>query len=192
MIWLRSIINAPRRTPAQSLVAATFFAVQLGLAAAGVSAVYAHFQLAGVTWAIVSAILVLYPGITQSMSAAFLRIAANLTGSLIGFGVGSLVGTNTAEIVLALAVTIYVGELLRMDLALRTACVATVIVMSANDHNLTLTVFERLSAVALGCGAALLVQIAGLPVRRYLPFVAKAEATRAPAAKELLAGHGAD
>ncbi|MDB5326491.1 MAG: Fusaric acid resistance protein-like, partial [Phycisphaerales bacterium] len=163
MIWLRSVISAPRRSTAQSLLAATFFAIQLGVAAAGVSIVYERFDQPGVTWAIVSAILVLYPGITQSLSAAFLRIAANLMGSAIGFGVGSLTGTHTAEIVLALAITIYVGELLRMDLALRTACVATVIVMSANDHNLTLTVFERLTAVAMGCGAALVVQLAGWP-----------------------------
>ena len=180
MIWLRSVIAAPRRSTLQSLVAATFFAVQISAAATVISLAYvATHHRAGMTWAIVSAVLVLYPGITQSLSAALLRIAANLLGSAIGFAVGSLVGVKVPEIIMALVLTIFAGELLRMDLALRTACVATVVVMSVTDehHALSGSVVERVIAVLIGCGAALLIQLTMTPLRRFLPFVAMAEAT---------------
>lgn len=180
MIWLRSVIAAPRRNTLQSLVAASFFALQIAAAATTISLAYmATHHRAGMTWAIVSAILILYPGITQSLSAALLRIAANLLGSAIGFAVGSLVGVKMPEIIVALVLTIFAGELLRMDLALRTACVATVIVMSVTDetHALGGSVVERVLAVLIGCGAALLIQVVTTPLRRFLPFVAVAEAT---------------
>lgn len=193
MMWLRSVVAVPRRTTRQSLLAATFFATQIGAAAGGISLAYAAAEKsAGMTWAMVSAILVLYPGITQSLSAALLRIAANLLGAGIGFAVGYVTGTNAIEIIVALVITIFVGELLRMDLALRTACVATVIVMSAHDHNLTLSVVERLTAVLVGCGAALAVQTASWPLRRFVPFVADAEATERPAEKNVAPRPGAD
>lgn len=180
MIWLRSVIAAPRRSTLQSLVAASFFALQIAAAATVISLAYiATHHRAGMTWAIVSAILILYPGITQSLSAALLRIAANLLGSAIGFAVGSLIGVRMPEIIIALVLTIFAGELLRMDLALRTACVATVVVMSVAEqtHGLGGSVVERVIAVLIGCGAALLVQVMTTPLRRFLPFVAVAEAT---------------
>ncbi|HEX8324201.1 MAG TPA: FUSC family protein [Tepidisphaeraceae bacterium] len=168
----------PPRSLRQSLIAGTYFAVLIGVASGTISLAYAAVERsAGMSWAIISAILVLYPGITQSLSAALLRIAANLLGSAIGFAIGYAIGTGTGEMILALVVTIFVGEILRMDLALRTACVATVIVMSANDHNLTLSVVERVTAVLVGCAAALLVQLAAWPLRNFLPFVADTEAT---------------
>ncbi|MGC4033334.1 MAG: FUSC family protein [Tepidisphaeraceae bacterium] len=187
MIWLRSIIAAPRRTTAQSLAAASFFALQLAVAAGAIGIGYtAYGRSAGMTWAIVSAILILYPGITQSFSAAMLRIAANLLGSAIGFTVGYWAGTDLTYIIVALIITVFVGELLRMDLALRTACVATVIVMSAKDHHVETTVAERLVSVIIGCGTALSVQLAASPMRRFLPYVAKVEATVTPPAKDVV------
>lgn len=184
MFWFKPIVSAPSRTTKQTLIAATFFSIEVGTAALLISLIYSFMaNAAGVTWAIVSAILVLYPGITQSISAAFLRIAANLLGCAVGFGVGTLAGINTVEIVLSLVITIFIGEFLRMDLALRTACVASVIVMNANDHNLGLSVVERVAAVLIGCGVALAVQVSAFPLRRFLPFVAKVEVTaKAPAA----------
>ena len=181
MLWLQPILNAPRRTTLQSLTAALFFSTEVGVATASITGLYAlvarsHPKAAGgVTWAIVSAVLVLYPGITQSLAAALLRIAANLLGSGIGFLVGYFVGTDTPELILALIGTIVAGELLRMDLALRTACVAAVIVMSANEHHVGTSVVERLISVAVGCAAALVIQVAARPLRRFLPFVVDVE-----------------
>ena len=167
-----SVIAAPRRTTRESLLAAAYFAIQLAAASAILGIGYSVSRAPGAAWAIVSAILILYPGISQSLYAALLRIAANLLGSVIGFGVGYFFGTNIPEVIAALVVVIFAGELLRMDLALRTACVAAVIVMTANDHNLTLSIVERLVAVLCGCLAGLLIQLIFRPFRRLLPFIA--------------------
>ena len=195
MVWLQSVIVAPRRTTRQSVIAALFFATEVGVTTFAITGLYAAGRRlfptvrgAGVTWAIVSAILVLYPGITQSLSAALLRIAANLLGSVIGFLTGYFVGVNTVSLVAALALTILAGELMRMDLALRTACVAAVIVMTANEHQVSTSVVERLCAVAVGCGAALVLQILTRPLRQYLPFVADVEVAPQPGSTKDSAG----
>ncbi|MGN6507184.1 MAG: FUSC family protein [Tepidisphaeraceae bacterium] len=181
MTSILSVIAAPRRTTRQSLLAAAYFAAQLASASAILCLGYHWSRAPGAAWAIVSAVLILYPGITQSFSAALLRIAANLLGSIIGFGIGYFFGTNIPEVILALVVVVFVGELLRMDLALRTACVAAVIVMTANDHNIRLSTIERLTAVCAGCLSGLLIQVSFRPLHPWLPFIAQTRPQPLPA-----------
>jgi len=175
MASILSVTAARRRTMRESLLAAAFFALELAAVATVISVAYHYFGQPGATWAIISSVLVLYPGITQSFSAAFLRIFANLLGSLVGLAIGAWLGTDMPQVILALVIVIFIGELLQMDLALRTACVAAIIVMSANDHNVRLSAIERISAVIAGCAAALAVQIAVKPIARRLPFIARTE-----------------
>lgn len=161
------------------MMAAAFFALELALAATLISSIYNFLGKPGSMWAIISAVLVLYPGINQSFSAALLRIAANLLGGLVGVAMAYCLGTDTPQVIFALVIVIFIGEWLRMDLALRTACVATIIVMCANEHNFRLTAVERIAAVIGGCIAALAVQMAMRPISRRLSYIAKTDLSAA-------------
>ena len=121
--------------------------------------------------------MVLYPGVAQSFSAALLRLLANFLGCAIGFTVGYLIGQYTWHVVVAIIVVIFIGELLHMDMALRTACVAAIIVMTGLGDSLEMTALERLFSAFVGGVAAILVQLAVIPLRKYMDFVPQAQAT---------------
>jgi len=133
-------------------------------------------------------VLVLYPGINQSLSAALIRIAANLLGGFVGFAIGYYFGTDMMRVVLAVIILVFIGELLHLDLALRTACVAAIIVLSAHTTNIALSAIERMIAVVSGCSAALIVQIIERPFQHHLWFVARTEALPANPAPPAAAG----
>jgi uncharacterized membrane protein YgaE (UPF0421/DUF939 family) len=175
MTNILSVIAAPRRTTRQSMLAAVFFALELAAAAGLLSLGYSLAGKPGATWAMISAVLVLYPGINQSLSAALIRIAANLLGGLVGYLIGYYLGTDMMQVVLALIILIFIGELLHLDLALRTACVAAIIVLSAHTTSIALSAIERMVAVISGCSAALIVQILERPFQHHLWFVAQTE-----------------
>jgi uncharacterized membrane protein YgaE (UPF0421/DUF939 family) len=160
------LIRSDRKTTRQSLQVASLFALQAILSSSLLIAGYTLAHAHALTWAIVSAVLVIQPGIEQSLAASAVRIAANLVGGLIGLAVGQFLGLGYPQLLLALALTVFASEFLRIDLGLRTACVATIIVMTSLDGHVTTSALERLSAVLIGCLTAVGVQLLAEYLRR--------------------------
>lgn len=181
---LRQIL-APRQTTRQTLAVATLFALQAVICTVVLSIAYRMAHVSAVTWAIVSAILVLQPGIQQSISASAVRILANLIGATVGFIVGRAFGPGAWQVPVALVIVAYVCEGLRLDLGLRTACVSVVIVMLANEGRVATSSVERLAAVLIGCAFAVVLQLLFDRARRWL-----GRATTAPPAHQSDADHG--
>lgn len=130
---------------------------------------YAHF--AGAMWAVVSAVLVLQPAFDQSLSTALIRVVANLFGAAVGSFVTVSHGHSTEDICVALAVVIIVGERLRLDKGLRSACASVVIVMMSTESSVLHRGVERASSVAIGCAIALILQLAMQPIVAQLDHV---------------------
>ncbi len=161
-------VQSERRTTRETLHEAALYALQVILCAILLLWGYSTFHAPSVMWAIVSAILVVQPGLEQSISTSAVRIAANLVGGAIGFAIGALLGTSAVPLLAALVITVFVCEILRLDLGLRTACVATLIVMTSPAGNISASSFERLSAVLIGCLTAVFIQLAMHLPRRLL------------------------
>lgn len=155
---LRSI-QAPRRTNLESFGVAALFAAQTIVCSLILFALYSRLKTGGLWWACVSAVLVLQPGIEQSISASAIRIAANLIGATIGLAIGRLLGAGPTQVLTAMVIVVFVCEGLRLDLGLRTACVSVIVVMTANEGRVVTTSVERFSAVFAGCGVAVVVQL---------------------------------
>ncbi len=126
---------------------------------------YNHFHFAGALWAVVSAVLVLQPAFDLSLSTALTRVVANLLGASIGAFVSISHGHAVEDVCVALALVIIVGERLRLDKGLRSACASVVIVMMSTEATTAVhRGVERASSVAVGCGVALLLQLLLQPV----------------------------
>jgi uncharacterized membrane protein YgaE (UPF0421/DUF939 family) len=153
------LIRAERRTTRETFQTAILYALQVILTSLLLIAGYGLADSHALIWALVSAVLVIQPGIEQSLAASAIRIAANLVGGVIGLAIAQLLGLGHPQLLLAILLTVFACELLRLDLGLRTACVATIIVMTITiDGRVTTSAFERLSAVLIGCLTAVLVQ----------------------------------
>ena len=81
--------------------------------------------------------------------------------------------TGEWPLILAIAITVPVCELLRLGLAVRTACVAAIIVLTvggglAGNGHLVSTGAERFVATVAGCGSALVVQLATDALRKLV------------------------
>ena len=161
-------VQSERRTTLETLREAASYAVQIAICAGVLLGIYEWIGAPGVMWAIVSAILVVQPGIEESITTSAIRIAANVVGGTVGFGVGELFGTRAGPLVGALVVTVFVCEILRLDLGVRTACVATLIVMTSAVGKVSTSSFERLLAVMGGCVVAIVVQVAAEGLRRLV------------------------
>jgi uncharacterized membrane protein YgaE (UPF0421/DUF939 family) len=177
------LIQSDRRSTTQTFLFASLWTLQALSSAALLISGYAAFHARGVYWAIVSAILVLQPGIEQSIAASAVRIAANIVGGAIAFAVGRFCGVGAWQLLLGLALTVICCEILRLDLGLRTACVAAVIVLTANDGQVTTSSLERLSAVLIGCFLAVGIQLIVEGLRRALTRAAP-PAAASPGASE--------
>ena len=98
----------------------------------------------------------------KSRAASFVRVLANL----IGVGTGVIVsmifphGPAAVAVSLSLVVVILLCELLRLDLGLRSACASLLIVTLSTDAALLRRGEQRAVAVIVGCGIALLLQLA--------------------------------
>ena len=165
---LLRLIQSPRRTTRQTLAIATIFAVQAVICTVVLMSGYAWFRAGAVNWAIVSAILVLQPGIEQSITASAIRIAANVIGAGVGLTIGSLFGQGVWQVPLAMVIVAYACEFLRLDLGMRSSCVSVVIVMLANEGRIASSSVERLAAVLIGCLLAIALQIAVDRARQML------------------------
>jgi uncharacterized membrane protein YgaE (UPF0421/DUF939 family) len=139
---------------------ALIFSAQAVICTLAALAIYDWAGAAGGMWAAVSAILVLQPGVEKSIAASVVRVLANL----IGVGAGEIVSAafphGFAAIAISLVVVILLCELLRLDLGLRSACASLLIVTLSPDPSLLHRGEERAVAVIVGCGIALLLQLA--------------------------------
>lgn len=157
---LLSRVQAPRRTTKQSFALAAVFALEVLLCGIILFYSYALFKANGYYWAFISAILVLQPGLEQSLTSALVRIVANILGAAVGLIVGTYLHVEVPQIFVAVIVVVFLCELFRLDLGLRSACVSVIIVMTNHtEGKLTTTSFERCIAVIAGCTLALLLQL---------------------------------
>jgi uncharacterized membrane protein YgaE (UPF0421/DUF939 family) len=144
----------------QSLLFAMLFAAEATLCTVILWIGYAWAKAPDLGWAMVSAFLVLQPEFSQSLSIALTRVAANLIGAAIGLAVGGALGVGMAQLIAAIILSSIVCGLLRLDAALRTACVAIVIVMNANRTSIVASGADRFASVTIGCLTGVLLQLA--------------------------------
>ena len=155
---IRQIFKLPRPTVRETALFAMLYLVQAAVCLLFIEYVYRLAHLAGAIWAIISAVLALQPGVSQSVVTSVLRILANTVGALIAFVVGRYLGTSEWQMLVALTAVVAVCEVLRLDMALRTACVSVLIVMTANHGLVATTGLQRVSAVLIGCLTAVVLQ----------------------------------
>lgn len=165
---LRQIFKLPRPTVRETVIFAAIYIAQAIICIVALQALYAAIGWLGVMWAMISAVLALQPGTAQSLATSVLRILANTVGAVVGYFVGRYLGDGLWQLLAALILVVIVCESLRLDPALRTACVAVLIVLTSNGGHVRTSSFERFSAVILGCGMAMLVQFVTDIVRHCL------------------------
>jgi uncharacterized membrane protein YgaE (UPF0421/DUF939 family) len=162
------MVQSPRRVSRASVLTAAFYALEAVVCAA-IVIVYRRFALGSAMWAVVSAVLVLQPGIEQSYGASATRFVANLTGALTGAAVDHLHGHSAADVMIALALVVGFCELLRLDQGMRSACASVVIVMmSVGAADVTQTTERRVLSVVIGCSTALVVRMVDERLQRWL------------------------
>ncbi len=133
----------------------------------------------GWIWAGVSAVVVLQPGVEQSLQASVFRIAANVIGASVGFACGSLLGTGLLPMLLGMWIVVLCCLALRLEQSLRTACVSVIIVVSNSLGNVSTGSVQRVSAVMIGSTLAVAVQYL---LQQALHRAWPAAAAHAPAA----------
>src|SRR3954462_10365312 len=139
-------------------------ALEAAICCVVIIAAYNQAHISGAMWAVVSAVLVLQPAFEQSLSTALIRVVANLFGAAVGSFVTVAHGHSTEDICVALAVVIIIGERLRLDKGLRSACASVVIVMMSTESSVLHRGVERASSVAIGCAVALILQLIMQPM----------------------------
>jgi|SRR5579872_270075 len=157
-------VQAKRKSTKESLIEAGVFALQASISALLIVPAYDHFKAPGALWAVVSAVLVLQPGFSQSLTSSSVRVVANLLGAGIAALIGLTLGDQLPEICLALISIILICEFARLDQGVRSACASVLIVMMKTDETILQRSVERATAVAIGCGVALLLQIITQPI----------------------------
>ncbi len=145
---------------------ATLFAVEAAGSAVFLYGAYAWFGGQAVGWAIVSAVLVLIPDLQQSVATAFARVSANVVGALVGLLVAQFLGQTPFAIIVAMIAVSYICHVLRLDLGVRTACVAVIIIMTAHPGEIHVSVRERFIAVICGCLTGVTAQLIALGLER--------------------------
>jgi uncharacterized membrane protein YgaE (UPF0421/DUF939 family) len=156
-------IQAQRERNRETFAEACVYAAQAVVATLVVLAAYRWAGKTGGMWAAVSAVLVLQPGFQRSLAASAIRVVANLLGVGIGELVGALIPDRTVAVCISLVLIILLCEVARLDMGVRTACASVLIVGIGSDSLLARGV-ERATAVSVGCGMALLLQIATYPI----------------------------
>lgn len=156
MAFLHSVRAQREISFSQALI----FAAQAVICTLAALAIYYWAGAAGGMWAAVSAILVLQPGVHKSLAASFVRVLANLIGVGTGVIVSMVFPHGPAAVAVSLVVVVLLCELLRLDLGLRSACASLLIVTLSPDPALLHRGEQRAVAVMVGCGIALLLQLA--------------------------------
>jgi Aromatic acid exporter family member 1 len=112
----------------------------------------------GAVWAIITAVLILQPGLNTSLRASGVRVIATLVGASVGTAVALPIGRNNTAVLLGLVVTILVCYLLRLDAHVRQACLTVPIVQMWPDNSLVRVDSQRIIAILVGCIVPLIVQ----------------------------------
>ena len=137
---------------------AIIFSAKAAIAAVAGALCYKFLNLPGTPWvAAVSAVLVTQPDLHSSLKVSLLRVTANLAGAFGGAALSIVLGHPLAAMASGVLLTGLVCYLLKQDDALRPAFVAVIIVTltgeTAGRHN----ALNRVAAVVIGCGCALVV-----------------------------------
>jgi uncharacterized membrane protein YgaE (UPF0421/DUF939 family) len=163
---LKEAFKAQPRTARQSLAVAGLYAAQATVCVVLLEQIYVTTTFKGVNWAIIASILALQPGYQQSFATSIVRILANTVGASVALVIGRSFGTSELNIIIAIVIVVVTCEMLRLEAALRTACVAVIIVLTVDPTHVTSTGEERFSATIAGCAAALVVQVATDAIRK--------------------------
>jgi uncharacterized membrane protein YccC len=112
----------------------------------------------GAVWAVITAVLILQPGLSTSFRASGVRIIATLVGASVGTAVALPIGRNNTAVLLGLVGAILVCYLLRLDAHVRQACLTVPIVQMWPDNSLVHVDSQRIIAILVGCIVPLIVQ----------------------------------
>jgi uncharacterized membrane protein YgaE (UPF0421/DUF939 family) len=168
---IRSVLRlaqADRPHTQRSWALALFAAAEAALSVLILIFGYAWAGRHDALWAVVTAVLVVQPGFRQSLVASVTRVIANIAGALTALIIGLLVKDPNLAVILSLIVVILLCELLRLDLGVRPACASVIIVLMAGNGPIWGSSMHRVSAVAIGCGVAILVQFLSAPFVRKI------------------------
>jgi uncharacterized membrane protein YgaE (UPF0421/DUF939 family) len=135
------------------------FAVRTTAAAVLTLLVSSRLHLVNPIWAVVSAVVVIFPEVRGSVSSAAVRVVANLVGAGTGFAVSLLHLPPVPSLVLALPVAAILCRIAAIDLAARTASVAVAIVLLKDPFDVQVSSEARVGLVVLGCSIALAVTL---------------------------------
>jgi uncharacterized membrane protein YgaE (UPF0421/DUF939 family) len=135
------------------------YAVEAAICASLLWTGYAWLGFDGGRWAVVSAIVVLQPGVTQSFHSSVFRILANLIGVTVGLAAVWLLGSQPWQVILAMLTVIVCCLALRLEQSLRSACVSVIIVMTTGEGHVLANGIQRAVGVAIGATLAVSVQL---------------------------------
>ncbi len=155
----RMVLKLPRPTMKQTLELAALYAAQAVICVVLLKMLFCRFVWPGSIWAFISAILALQPGWSQSVVTSVIRIVATVVGATVALLMSKAPIPPVFQLIAALVVVVFVCELLRLDIALRTACVSAVIVLTLSEGHVLTTAQDRSFATIAGCLMALLVQL---------------------------------
>jgi hypothetical protein len=169
--WFRETFEGPFQMPQMQSrhFEAVIFSTKAATATVVAALCYKLFELPGAPWvAAVSAVLVTQPDLHSSFKASLLRVVANLTGAFGGAFLLVVTGQPIVAMAIGVLLTGLVCYLLKQDDALRPAFVAVIIVTLIGEHSKWHNSTDRVIAVVIGCGCALVVgflfdKLSGLP-----------------------------
>ncbi|HEY1921628.1 MAG TPA: FUSC family protein [Tepidisphaeraceae bacterium] len=164
---IREVFKLPRATMRESMILATIYAAQAITCTIILTVGYQRASAPGLGWAIISAIIVLQPGIQASLATSVSRILANVVGAIVAVAVEYFAGNGTGQLVVAITIIVFLCEALRLDMGLRAACVSAVIVMTFHETRIVMTSVDRSISVMIGSALAVIVQIAASRLRQW-------------------------
>jgi uncharacterized membrane protein YccC len=154
------MIQAERPHNRESFKLATLYAAQVVVASILLLVGYHYINERQSIWALVSAMAVTEPALQQSIVASATRIAASLVGGIAGMLAAHFLGYGAWQFLLTIVVVVFICERLRLDSAVRNACITVVIVMMFQEGKVFAWGAGRVMAVIVGCVLALMVQLA--------------------------------
>jgi uncharacterized membrane protein YgaE (UPF0421/DUF939 family) len=160
-------IQAQRESNRETFAEACVYAGQSVVATVLVLAAYRWAGKSGGMWAAVSAVLVLQPGFRRSLAASAIRVIANLLGVGIGTVMGILIPDRVLAVCISLVLIVLLCEAMRLDMGVRSAC-ASVLIVAIGSDPLIARGIERATAVSIGCGMALALQLMLHPIIQRL------------------------
>lgn len=152
-------VQANRAVTVQTALASALYAAQACLSVFVILHTYQVLRISNPLWALVSAVLILQPGLNQSLSNSLTRVTANGVGMLTGAIVQLIHGHGYLGLCEGLIITIAICEVFRLDQGLRTACSTLIIVMLPAQSGIFGRGEQRVQAVAIGCAVGLGVQL---------------------------------